>query len=535
MNFLPLVGRELSAASKQGRTYWSRMVIAAVALLISLPMIIAMSLVGSGGQPAFVTLGGLCLVYSAFSGSYLTADCISSEKRDGTLGLLLLTDLRGYDIVLGKLAGTCLRLLYGLMALVPAFMLPLFAGGVRAGDVARGTLALLATTFLSASLGVLASSVSRQARRSVALTLAAGTFLWFILTPLLELWARKGGPPQLIAALRLFALSAMVSQAIGGAGSHTRFWESLTAVHGMSWAFIAAASFFLPRFWRDAPAKGMTRPWQIRLRLWGHGGKERRRRLLDQNPFFWLLARGRFSPVWPWLVTVAAIIILAITILSSGRSKPPFGAVIMILIWLHLLLKLWTAAAGATPIAALRRDGILELLLSTPLSVDEIVTGSSLHLRRYLGGPILLIVTSNLILVAYLIAVVNERWIAPWGIGSALILLADCFAVARLAMWRAISIRRLEYAAADAAVRVLLFPWLGILLMTALVVATRSSFMSDADTTFFLFWCGGSLLNDLLLYIYADSQLSQRFRELAASRESTVSEGWFARAFSPRS
>ncbi|HQU46125.1 MAG TPA: hypothetical protein PK867_25150, partial [Pirellulales bacterium] len=33
----------------------------------------------------------------------LTADCISSERREGTLGLLFLTDLRGHDVVLGKL------------------------------------------------------------------------------------------------------------------------------------------------------------------------------------------------------------------------------------------------------------------------------------------------------------------------------------------------------------------------------------------------------------------------------------------------
>ena len=29
-----------------------------------------------------------------------TADSLSAEKREGTLGLLFLTDLRGYDVVL---------------------------------------------------------------------------------------------------------------------------------------------------------------------------------------------------------------------------------------------------------------------------------------------------------------------------------------------------------------------------------------------------------------------------------------------------
>ena len=532
MNFLPLVGRELSAASKQGRTYWSRMVIAAVAMLISLPMIIAMSLVGSGGQPAFVTLGGLCLVYSAFSGSYLTADCISNEKRDGTLGLLLLTDLRGYDIVLGKLAGTCLRLLYGLMALVPAFMLPLFAGGVRAGDVARGTLALLATTFLSASLGVLASSVSRQARRSVALTVAAGTFLWFVLVPLLELWANKGGPPQLIAALGLFAPSAMVSQAIGGSGAHTRFWESLIAVHGMSWAFIAAASFFLPRFWRDAPAKGMTRPWQIRLRRWGRGGKERRRRLLDRNPFFWLLARERFSPVWPWLVTGAAICILAITIRASDPANLNPGSAIVVLVSLHLILKLWTASVAVNPIATQRRGSSFELLLSTPLSVEEMISGCWAHLRRQLSGPVLTTMTLNLVLVVYFFQSAPSL-VVLWGVGSDLVLLADVFALGWLGMWRAISVHRLDRAAGASATEVLFYPWIAIVLFFKIFLLLGQ--LVEPGVYFFLVWFIVSLSSDIVISAYARSRLLQRFRELAARTLEPASEGWFGRAFSPRS
>ena len=43
-----------------------------------------------------------------------TADCVSSEKRDGTLGLLFLTDLKGYDVICGKLAANSVSVLYGL-------------------------------------------------------------------------------------------------------------------------------------------------------------------------------------------------------------------------------------------------------------------------------------------------------------------------------------------------------------------------------------------------------------------------------------
>jgi hypothetical protein len=38
-----------------------------------------------------------------------TADCVNQERREGTLGLLFLTNLRRYDVVLGGLASTGLN------------------------------------------------------------------------------------------------------------------------------------------------------------------------------------------------------------------------------------------------------------------------------------------------------------------------------------------------------------------------------------------------------------------------------------------
>ena len=52
----------------------------------------------------FGVLTGTAVLYCLLSGVRSTADCLSVEKREGTLGLLFLTDLKGYDVVLGKLA-----------------------------------------------------------------------------------------------------------------------------------------------------------------------------------------------------------------------------------------------------------------------------------------------------------------------------------------------------------------------------------------------------------------------------------------------
>jgi len=89
-----------------------------------------------GGTPKsismalFGNLTGAAVLYCLFSGVRATADCLSEEKREGTLGLLFLTDLKGYDVVLGKLAGTSLNALYSLLAVVPLLAVPLLLAAV---------------------------------------------------------------------------------------------------------------------------------------------------------------------------------------------------------------------------------------------------------------------------------------------------------------------------------------------------------------------------------------------------------------------
>src|SRR5687767_7229435 len=108
MTFLPIVERELRVAARQRGTYWTRLgaVVAGLAVgtwIMLMPMI---RNTRELGVALFSSLAVVTFVYSLLIGIRTTADCLSEEKREGTLGLLFLTDLKGYDIVLGKLAAT---------------------------------------------------------------------------------------------------------------------------------------------------------------------------------------------------------------------------------------------------------------------------------------------------------------------------------------------------------------------------------------------------------------------------------------------
>src|SRR5437016_4501236 len=127
MIFLPIVGRELRVAARRHGTYSIRLWIALAAMVIGVFFFVANPRMSGEdlAQRIFTGVSGLALLYCLASGRLLTADCLSSEKREGTLGLLFLTDLKGYDVVCGKLAATSFRAFYGLLALFPVLAVPM--------------------------------------------------------------------------------------------------------------------------------------------------------------------------------------------------------------------------------------------------------------------------------------------------------------------------------------------------------------------------------------------------------------------------
>src|SRR6266568_4934784 len=165
MTFLPLVTRELRAASRRKSTYRIRGWIALIAFVLGL-FFIGMGLLGNrdAGQVLFSLLTTFAVFFALLAGIFLTPDCISEEKREGTLGLLFLTDLKGYDIVLGKFISRSLNAFYGLLALLPVAAMSLLLGGVTGSEFWRTVLALLNLLFVCLAIGVFVSALVRQSR-----------------------------------------------------------------------------------------------------------------------------------------------------------------------------------------------------------------------------------------------------------------------------------------------------------------------------------------------------------------------------------
>ena len=142
---LPIVERELGIASRNLGSWLSRWIIAIVAVCFGgLWLGMAYSVGGMmKGDVFFAILAWACFVYCLLAGLWTTSDTLTREKTDGTLGLLFLTDLRGYDVVLGKMITASLKSFYGVLAVLPVLALPLLMGGVTNDQFWRTAGALL--------------------------------------------------------------------------------------------------------------------------------------------------------------------------------------------------------------------------------------------------------------------------------------------------------------------------------------------------------------------------------------------------------
>src|SRR5437016_6196807 len=139
MAILPIVERELRIAARRAGTYWTRCLAAAAVTMLWLVLLVGSRVPSPAqlGHHLLNALGALALGASMLAGVFLTSDCLSEEKREGTLGLLFLTDLKGYDVVLGKMVAASVHACFGLLALLPILGLPLMMGGVSGAEFWR--------------------------------------------------------------------------------------------------------------------------------------------------------------------------------------------------------------------------------------------------------------------------------------------------------------------------------------------------------------------------------------------------------------
>jgi hypothetical protein len=526
MTSLPIVERELRVAARRHGTYSLRLFIALAAIGVGV-FFYAVNVQMSPttlGPKIFQGLSALALIYCLASGRRLTADCLSVEKREGTLGLLFLTDLRGYDVVLGKLAATSLNAFFCLLAIFPVIAVPMMMGGVSKGEFWRMTLVLVNTFLLSLSVGLLASVLSWDSRRAMGLNLA------LLLAVALVPAACAAGLAALTASNILFspllfscpAYSFDLSFDSKYKWQPANFWWSIAVTHALTWLLVALAGRKLPRSWQDQPSE----PSKIRRRtgwqfqIYGTATKRAllRKRLLAVNPFFWLAARSWFKPIGVWLaVFFVGIWWVVVALVLRLHWTDEFLCLITGFI-LNCLLKLWIGVETGQRLSEDRKIGALELLLSTPLTVRDILSGQLLALRRQFLGPFLFIVSLELFLImaASDHALQSRANVLSVGLRGVVLLLADLIALIGVGILSALTARTPNLASVTTIFRILILPSI-VFAGGSLMVIFSGGNVELRSYILLWFWIG--LGADIAFGLPAWWLVLTRFRELAVRRQ----------------
>ena len=543
MTFLPIVARELRVASRRRATYWVRSG-AALALIVLGVWFFLLMRRDSPHEVALILfriMAGASVLYCLLSGVRATADCLSEEKREGTLGLLFLTDLKGYDVVLGKLAATSINAFYGVLAVVPLLAVPLLMGGVTFGEFGRMSILTINVLFFSLSVGICISAFSRSARISSAMTFcivflltallpAAGAFAVFVLKtkrlePLLYL-------PSAGFAFRMGFDAAYKSVP-------RLFWTSCCVIHGLGWIFLVVSVFVAPRSWQDKPTRIQNLRWRERWKLWSYGTAEERYafrlRLLDTCAFYWLAARARLKPAQVWALLGFLACCWMWGLARFHRDWLNVGLYFTTAFILNVILKGWVASESGRQLAEDRKRGALELLLSTPLGPRDILRGQRLALQRQFLGPLLAVLLIEVVLmIASEHDTVNQEdfafMIKTWLAGM-IMLVADCIALYWVGMWQAVISKNPNRAASASVARVLVLPWILFALfglICSLMTFPRAH--EPTENVFLGVWLALGLGADIGFGTWARYKFLSQFR-VAASQQYSRPAGFWKRLF----
>src|SRR5512133_3329767 len=490
MIFLPILERELRVRARRRADHWARFAVGGIGILIGLPPLLwssaSTATIGRGSFDGLV--GGAFLLCCA--ACLLTADSISSERREGTLGLLLLTRVRGLEVLLGKFASSGLASMLALVAFLPVLMLPLLAGGVTGGEAARKGLVLCDTLLFSLSAGLWASVGGYERFRTARTAILAVAGL--VLAPVLLGWA-FGRDLMLVSPIgAIFQASDRAYRS-----SASRYWISLALVQVVTGALLFLAMARLRgRPWRrrknerlslfgtklelataDSPASVAAAPVSVAAEVTGSGttkcnycgrqndreaifclgcGTELRPRALRDRipsrpelpstaptPLHWLLRRQRDLRAMLWFAAALGCLHYGFYGFAGGLLGVGSGAFFAASSVFGLAI---TAVSGAifAWVASrffieARRTGELELLATTPVGAEAIIPTQWRVLKGWLTGPVLLMLAPVVLQALLIMGISRYRlqysfFTASFGL-SALNIVLHTGALCWVGMW----------------------------------------------------------------------------------------------------
>jgi ABC-type transport system involved in multi-copper enzyme maturation permease subunit len=406
MIVLPVIARELRSAARHSFTYNLRTLGVAALLLASFFFGINHGFGPTMGSKLFGSLHFTLFAAIWILVPLLTADCISRERREGTLGLLFMTKLKASDIVVAKGLAHGLRAMTLWLAVLPVVTIPFLLGGLSWGEALLSFSINFSAICCALAAGLLASAWSRAWLRALLMAaILSIIFLFTLATAVGLLWTNMLSPrgagamwvsmpggvmPMLpggwIEREDFIFLTGLgvITNAAGNWFTYLRLSSTSQVVWAMGEATmlsvlallvaILAAGARTRLIWQEEPPSARQLWWQKTFCtpvFWLSFFRRWMRHKLENNPIGWLHQRtwsGRLV-TWGWFAVVVSLYSAVITDRNffQGGNKSQ-----SVMAWL-LAGSMALSAAGS--FRRERESGVLELLLVSPLAEIEIISG----------------------------------------------------------------------------------------------------------------------------------------------------------------
>lgn len=344
------------------------------------------------------------LLLTLFFAALSAASAVSQEKDRRTFVLLLITDMRDYEIVLGKLLGALLPISVQLLVTAPVLALFLLLGGIDPEQVVQAVLVLAASAVAAGSLGGLVALWRERTFQALALSVL---FLVLYVSAAQAVGAFVN--PTALAWLDPFAAMQSVLEATPTPGLAPAYGFVLVM---LGWtAVLNGVGIWKLRAWNPsgepimqregaaaAAANTANEAEEIEKRAKAHAAPGAARGVWA-NPVLWreirTLAYGRRPLLvkFAFGVALAAILYFAVSELNRPGGRPAFASAYG-LVPVAVLSLLLVSAQAVTAVTSERDGGALDVLLVTDISPNEFVFGKLLgvayNTKEYLIPPFLL-------------------------------------------------------------------------------------------------------------------------------------------------
>ena len=312
-------------------------------------------------------LAPLQLSLAMLAAAMTSTVAVTSEKDRRTLELLLISRLSDGQLVLGKLAGSLLRVMLLLLAAVPVFVIASLFGGVTMPQLVRLFVVTVAAALAAASVATCIAFWKDTTFQALAITTFA-----------LVAWVAIG---EVVAGRFGAAVGAQVSPA-------RAVFAAITPTGGNTLLpFLAVAAALIVA--ANVVAVNRVRAWnttqEMRRQPEAAGGAaraasaKRPSRVVWDNPVLWreICTRAHGKALLlvrlAWLLLFAAAV--AGIVAEARRPRPDGLAVAVAVVPMALASLLAVAAMAVTSITTERDRGALDVLLVTDLEPSEFVWG----------------------------------------------------------------------------------------------------------------------------------------------------------------